>query len=314
MFTGIIRHQGIIKNISTDDSGALVLTITTEISSQLHEGDSVAVNGVCLTVLTQTDSAWTARLMQETLNKTNLKNLQINQKINLELSMQAGEGLHGHVVQGHVDGTATMKTIAPVGDDRVYTLSVSKSILKNIVAKGSVALDGVSLTVVDVFATSFTVSLMPYTLTHTTLGEKKVGDALNIETDKQKHVAWVSGIVVEGDKRGTAMGFPTANIQLEPSTAVLSEGVFAARAMIAGDPTIYAGALHIGPRPTFHEATDSVELHIINFSHRNLCGETISFAVIKKLRDIQKFDSVELLVQAIADDVQVATSILLKPE
>ena len=313
MFTGIIRAIGVIDEVVKESDGAVVLTIQAP-SSELHEGDSVAVNGVCLTVLNHTTSSWTARLMQETLQKTNLGTLTSGQHTNLELPVQAGEGLHGHIVQGHVDGTGTIIAITPKGDDRIFEIQVEKTIVKNIIQKGSIALEGVSLTVVDVTETSFTVSLMPYTLSHTTLGEKEVGSVVNIETDKHTAAAWLSGVVVEGDKRGTGLGFPTANIQLNEKNTGIAEGVYAVRAMIADDPTIYAGALHKGPRPTFEGATDSVEVHLINFPAKDLYDKTISFTVIKKIRDIEKFDSAETLVEAIKNDVQVAISILSTPQ
>ncbi len=312
MFTGIIRNQGSISNISKEASGAVLLDITSDLSANLHEGDSVSVNGVCLTVLTHTDSSWTARLMQETLNKTTLGSLKEHDLLNLELPVASGERMHGHIVQGHVDGVCKLSEITPVGDDRVYRLTVSKDILNHITPKGSIALDGISLTVVDVFEDSFTVSLMPYTLAHTTLGIRTVGDGLNIETDKHVQALWHSGIVKKGDQRGTSLGFPTANITLDDQSIKLEEGIFAARAMIQRDPTLYAGALHVGPRLTFPGALPSVELHIINFPARNLYGEKISFSVIEKVADIRKFDSVDALIQAITQNVQKATEILLE--
>lgn len=121
---------------------------------------------------------------------------------------------------------------------------------------------------------------------------------------------WHSGVVEKGDQRGTGLGFPTANITLDNSSVELEEGVFAARAMIAGDPTLYAGALHVGPRPTFPGASASVELHIIHFQPRNLYGEKISFTIIEKIRDVQKFNSTEELIVAIKNDVTKATKIL----
>ena len=123
---------------------------------------------------------------------------------------------------------------------------------------------------------------------------------------------WHSGVVEKGDQRGTGLGFPTANITLDDSSIALEEGVFAARAMIAGDPTIYAGALHVGPRPTFPGASASIELHIIRFQPRNLYNEKISFTVIEKIRDVEKFNSTEELIIAIKNDVVAATKTLSK--
>ncbi|HSX25049.1 MAG TPA: riboflavin synthase [Candidatus Andersenbacteria bacterium] len=314
MFTGIIRNQGTVSTISAESSGAVLLEIASDLSPSLHEGDSVAVNGVCLTVLNHTDTTWTARLMQETLNKTTLKDCKENDIVNLELPVASGERMHGHIVQGHVDGVCTLSKITAIGDDRIFTLMPPQELLKHITQKGSIALDGISLTVVDVGDDFFTVSLMPYTLSHTTLGIRNIGDELNIETDKHTRSLWHSGIVHQGDQRGTSLGFPTANIKLEDSSTKLEEGVFAARATIENDPTLYAGALHVGPRPTFSGASSSIELHIINFPARNLYDEKIQFSVIEKIRDVQKFDSSEELIDAIKKDVRKATEILMRRE
>lgn len=313
MFTGIIRHIGSIQSTALQKDGGIVLEIRAPFSKDLHEGDSVAVDGACLTVLSRTDTMWTCRLMAETMKKTTLGLLQSGTQINLELPAKADDLLHGHIVQGHVDGVCTITNIAAHGDDRVITFKFQKEFLPHISPKGSIALDGVSLTVVDVHDDSFTVSLMPYTLEHTTLGIKKVGDAMNMETDHTQDRTWLSGTVVRGDRRGTALGFPTANITLDVSSTVLPEGIFACRAMIENDPTIYAGALHVGPRPTFADIVPCVELHLINFAARDLYASKIRFSISEKIRDVMKFNSPEALVAAISQDVAQVTSILMYP-
>lgn len=312
MFTGIIRNLGTIVSNTHQDDGSVLLEIQAPFSANLSEGDSVAVAGACLTVLSHTDITWTCYLMTETLQKTTLGNLKAGEEINLEQPAQAGDLLHGHIVQGHVDGICTISNIVMHGDDKVITFQTPKELLQHVVPKGSVTLDGVSLTVVDVLADSFTVSLMPYTLAHTTFGNKNVGDSVHIETDKGRLTTWFSGVAQKGDGRGTSLGFPTANISLHDIAARVPEGVFAARAMIEGDPTMYAAALHSGPRPTFPGAFASVELHFINFAPRNLYGETILFTIVEKVADIKKFDSVPELIQKIESNVRKAREILLQ--
>ncbi len=311
MFTGIIRHIGSIQKSTRGPDGSVMLEIAAPFSDKLHEGDSVSVNGVCLTVLSHTDITWNARLMQETIKKTTLELLQASEQINLELPTKAGYGLHGHIVQGHVDSTCTIIDITAHGNDRIITFQPPKEFLSRITPKGSIALNGVSLTVVDVTDDSFTVSLMPYTLEHTVFNTKKVGDLVNMETDHSKNASWLFGTVIRGERRGTTLGFPTANIQLDANSSLPPEGIYACRAMIEGDPTMYAGALHSGPRPTFPDATPSVELHLIHFSARDLYGQKIRFALIKKIRDIAKFNSTETLITAITEDISKATSILM---
>ncbi len=311
MFTGIIRHLEIITERSQQADGSIMLEITAPFSQDLAEGDSVAVSGVCLTVVSHTNTAWTCRLMVETIRKTTLGLLRAGSEVNLELPTQADDRLDGHIVQGHVDATCTIVDIIEQGNDKIITLQPPTEFLQRIISKGSIALDGVSVTVVDVTNAAFTVSLMPYTLEHTTLGTKKIGDTVNMETDHTARAQWLSGTVVQGDKRGTSLGFPTANIALDQNFDRPTEGIYACRAMLAKDPTLYAGALHVGPRPTFQDAAPSVELHIINFAPKDLYGLVITFTIVEKIRNVLKFESPQALTSAIAQDVAKATSILM---
>jgi riboflavin synthase alpha subunit len=313
MFTGIIRHLGQVKNIRHSSDGSVGLEIVAPFSRTLHEGDSVAVNGVCLTALFTNDTTWTCRLMAETLKKTTLGFLKTGATLNLELPAKAGDSLDGHIVQGHVEGVCEITDISAVGDDRVFTFRPPQSLVPHIIPKGSIALDGVSLTIVDVHEDTFTVSIMPYTLEHTTFGTRTVGDRINIETDSHSHTVWYAGKVVHGDGRGTGIGFPTANITFEGTPNFTEEGIFACRAMIEDDPTVYAAALHIGPRPTFEGATPSVELHILCFPSQTLYGRRIQFTIVQKIRDIQKFKTQKELTAAIEEDVRQARNILLQP-
>lgn len=189
MFTGIIRHKGTIANVSTKPDG-VYLRVTSSLGNEVAEGDSVAVNGACLTVLTRTVSDLTFRLMQETLNKTSLGEGAVGSSLNLERPVAAGERFDGHFVLGHVDGTATVKVIQKVSNDSIFTLQPLQHLMRFIIPKGSIALDGVSLTIVDCSTNDFTVSIMPYTLEHTTFGGLEVGNLVNIEVDMiAKHVS-----------------------------------------------------------------------------------------------------------------------------
>lgn len=188
MFTGIIRHQGTVTAVDTKPDGVYI-SVATKLGTEVAEGDSVAVNGACLTVLEYTPESITFRLMQETLDKTSLEGVAKGSTLNLERPVMAGERFDGHFVLGHVDGTAEVTDIAHAGDDRVFTFKPDRSLLPYIVSKGSITIDGVSLTVVTATNETFTVSIMPYTLEHTNLGTVEVGDRVNLEADMiAKHV------------------------------------------------------------------------------------------------------------------------------
>jgi riboflavin synthase len=182
MFTGIIRELGTVSSVDTTPSD-VTLHIKASNTKTLSLGDSIAVNGACLTVLDNNTTQFSVRLMQETINKTNLNFLKSGARVNLEKPLKVGQTVDGHFVLGHVDGIAKVLKITNAGDDKVFTFALSASLMKYIIPKGSVALDGVSLTVVDVYSNSFTVSMMPFTLKHTTFGQANVGYRANIETD-----------------------------------------------------------------------------------------------------------------------------------
>lgn len=160
---------------------ASLLTIASPLSGDVREGDSVAVNGACLTVLESSPIKF--RLMAETLKKTNLGELRAGQPVNLERPVAAGEHFDGHFVMGHVDGVCKVVAIKKVGDDKIFMFRAPKKLLVYIIPKGSVALNGVSLTVVEIHKNEFTVSMMPYTLQHTTFGKTKIDDEINVEVD-----------------------------------------------------------------------------------------------------------------------------------
>jgi riboflavin synthase len=187
MFTGIVEELGTVAAV-LDQGDAIRLTVravTALDGTQL--GDSISVNGCCLTVAAidhdDLGSTWTADVMQETLEMTSLLGVQPGDGVNLERAMTADKRLGGHLVQGHVDGVGTVVRRSPSEHWDVVEVSLPRELAKYVVPKGSICVDGVSLTVVNVGPDSFTVSLIPETLTRTTLGSRAPGDRVNLETD-----------------------------------------------------------------------------------------------------------------------------------
>lgn len=178
MFTGIIEETGtVIKSGTPLKIGCHIIT------DDINIGDSVAVNGTCLTVTAYDKNSVTLDVMNETFNRTSLKCIRVGSKVNLERAMSANNRFGGHIVTGHIDGTGKIKSVVRDGIAIIYTISADNNILKYIVKKGSVALDGISLTVVSASGTDFKVSVIPHTQSITTLYEKKQGDIINIEVD-----------------------------------------------------------------------------------------------------------------------------------
>jgi riboflavin synthase len=188
MFTGLIADLGSVTSVESDADGA-TLEISTALAGELAEGDSVAVNGVCLTATAIDDGAFRAQAMQETLRRSSLQQLRRGSRVNLELALRADGRFGGHIVQGHVDGTGTIAGLREEGFARVLEIDVGDELARYLVEKGSVALDGVSLTVSELRDGGFSVSLIPETLIRTNLGEAQVGDRVNLEVDiLAKHV------------------------------------------------------------------------------------------------------------------------------
>lgn len=178
MFTGIVEEKGTVLKCGTP------LVIKAEkILKDIHTGDSIAVNGVCLTVTHFTSDTITLDVMNETYSRTNLSLLKNNSQVNLERALSACGRFGGHIVSGHIDGTGTLISITDDGIARWLTIKADRDILKYIVLKGSVALDGVSLTVAYVDNSKFKVSIIPHTQSETTLTGKAPGSLINIETD-----------------------------------------------------------------------------------------------------------------------------------
>lgn len=199
MFTGLVEALGTVRSLTEEgDAKRLVVAVPPAFlegaSPSQRLGDSVAINGCCLTVVAADGEVWSFQAGHETLAKTNLGRLKVGDCVNLERAMPADGRFGGHIVQGHVDGVGRVAAINSRTDFADYTFEVPESLAAQMVEKGSVAIDGVSLTLVRVTTTSFQVMLIPHTLAVTTLGRRKIGDEVNIETDVlAKYVAKLLG-------------------------------------------------------------------------------------------------------------------------
>ena len=183
MFTGIIEEIGVVTGIVQGAKSSRVTISANIIFSDLKLGDSVATNGVCLTVSEMTNSAFTADIMHETLKYTSLKGLASGTRVNLERAMAANGRFGGHIVSGHVDDTGVVLNIKRDDNAIIYTIEAGPDIVKYIVKKGSITIDGISLTVTNVDNSSFSVSIIPHTLQETILADRKTGDIVNLEVD-----------------------------------------------------------------------------------------------------------------------------------
>jgi riboflavin synthase len=184
MFTGLVEGRGRIHEARPECAGIrLDVEAPTAMTDGVRPGDSIAINGCCLTVVSMENGKWSFQAGTETLSKTSLGALRPGDLVNLERSLPVDGRIGGHFVQGHVDGTGQVDRIEKSGDWVTIWFRVSSSLSRLLVSKGSVAVDGVSLTVVDVEPERFSVALIPHTLEVTTLGVRREGDAVNIETD-----------------------------------------------------------------------------------------------------------------------------------
>ena len=183
MFTGIVEELGELQVIEHKSASALLTVKAKKVLADVSLGDSIAVNGVCLTVVRFTPQSFTADVMAETVSKTNFRELTRGSKVNLERALQLSTRLGGHLVSGHIDGVGKIISITRHEIASVVEISAPAEILDLIVAKGSVAIDGISLTVVAVTDSAFSVSLIPHTFQATTLGFKGPGDSVNLEND-----------------------------------------------------------------------------------------------------------------------------------
>ncbi|MCK4404608.1 MAG: riboflavin synthase [candidate division Zixibacteria bacterium] len=183
MFTGIIEETGKIEQTSLSGTNLRLRIKASRILSDLKLGDSVNINGVCQTVVEVKDNRFTVEAVEETLRRTNLDQLRPRDSVNLERALRISDRLGGHLVSGHVDFVGRIKSINQKDQSYIFEFESPKEYQSHFVEKGSVAIDGISLTVVQIFKTSFIVSIIPFTMKNTTLGTKKIGDPVNIETD-----------------------------------------------------------------------------------------------------------------------------------
>lgn len=183
MFTGLVAELGSVEKLAQQGNSFHLTVAATKVMQNLKIGDSVAVNGVCLTVVRLGDASFTADVMPETVRLTNIGLLHAGDRVNLERTLRLCDGLDGHIVSGHVEGLGTIASRRPDGIAMVVTITTPAELLKYIIKKGSIAIDGISLTVTEVTESSFSVSLIPHTAKETTLGFKDVGDRVNLETD-----------------------------------------------------------------------------------------------------------------------------------
>lgn len=183
MFTGIIEETGAVRHVSLHGNSGSIQIGAELVLKGTKPGDSIAVNGVCLTVTTMDSKSFTADVMAETLRRSNLGNLKGGDRVNLERAMPAEGRFGGHIVSGHIDGTGTIAAMENEGNATWVYIRTSSDILALIVEKGSIAIDGISLTVAKVGMEDFAVSIIPHTSSHTALLKKRTGDVVNLEND-----------------------------------------------------------------------------------------------------------------------------------
>ena len=183
MFTGLIREVGTVVSVSGGGDGVRIELAAPETARGAAVGDSVAIDGVCLTVVDRADATLAFDAVPETLERSALATLEPGSRVNLEPALRAGEPLGGHYVQGHVDGVASVRTVEPEGDGRRLSFDLAAELLRYVVEKGSITVQGVSLTVAGLDDAGFAVALIPHTLAATTLGALEPGAPVNIEVD-----------------------------------------------------------------------------------------------------------------------------------
>jgi len=183
MFTGIIEELGVVKALKKGADSAAIHVKATVVTSDVKLGDSIAVNGVCLTVVEFSGGVFAAEVMAETLRMTNLGELKPGDRVNLERALSPSGRLGGHIVSGHIDGVGKIKSVVREDIAQVFTVEAPEGIMRYVIKKGSIAVDGISLTVSDMDEGSFKISIIPHTAAQTTLGSKKTGDRVNLESD-----------------------------------------------------------------------------------------------------------------------------------
>ncbi|MGG1401068.1 riboflavin synthase [Bacillus salipaludis] len=206
MFTGIIEEIGLVSNIQRTGESFVLTIEAKKILDDVHLGDSIAVNGVCLTVTSFTGKQFTVDVMPETVKASSLNSVKRGSKVNLERAMAAGGRFGGHFVSGHIDGTGVIKSKKAFENAIYYEIEANQEMLNYIILKGSVAIDGTSLTVFGKTEHTFTISLIPHTLSESILGLKGSGDIVNLECDMiGKYVGhFITGIKSDQGKKGAS--------------------------------------------------------------------------------------------------------------
>ena len=203
MFTGLVECMGTVKNLHPEGDGKRLMIDAVLFGNDIQLGESIAINGVCLTVVEHQPGSGAFQVAPETLRKTNLGNLSSGSRVNLERAMKLGDRLGGHWVQGHVDGVASVLRRRPDGDWEQFIFELPTELSRYLVPKGSITVNGVSLTVVDVTDDHFSVALIPHTLAITNLGQLRSGDTVNLEVDiLAKYIERLSSPVRNRDKEG----------------------------------------------------------------------------------------------------------------
>jgi riboflavin synthase len=212
LFTGIVEEIGTVKNIIKKGQTLILSIQATRILEDVHLGDSISVNGVCLTVTDFTRNEFSVDVMPETFQASNLKSLSTNHKVNLERAMAANSRFGGHIVSGHIDSTGEILSIKSMENAVIYKIKIPNDLSKYCIKKGSITIDGTSLTIFDVDNDSVTVSLIPHTRSHTILGSKKIGELANIEFDLLgKYVEKMLGIKEMKKESSITTSFLTQN-------------------------------------------------------------------------------------------------------
>lgn len=182
MFTGIIKETGVVTSVQKKEGG-VILSVGCQLAPALSIDESVNINGVCHTVIDGGEEVFKVRSVEETLRKTNIGELQEQDRVNLEPSLHPEQLLDGHLVQGHVDTTGTVKAVEPEGTDHLFTISIPSGFNNLIVNRGSIAVDGVSLTIAKARENNFTAAVIPYSFEHTNLQDRQPGEKVNLEFD-----------------------------------------------------------------------------------------------------------------------------------
>lgn len=207
MFTGLVEELGVLRFIRKGTDSAQLNIGVEKILDDIKIGDSIAVNGVCLTVTAFDNDTFTADVMSETLSKTNLGHLKPGDRVNIERALRIGDRLGGHLVSGHIDGVGTITSMVKHDIATIVTIKAPEEVMRYVVRKGSVAIDGISLTIVDCTVEKFSVSLIPHTAHVTNLGIKRVGAIVNLEADLiGKYVERLIGVYANSKNNSETSG------------------------------------------------------------------------------------------------------------